>query len=109
LSKNLVLLTGLILFLIPFSRARFFEQFNFRMEFLAMILLWIVVFNHKAESPTFIIAVAGIGVWFISTGMKRRWRNALLIFAMVFTSLSPTDLFPNFIQDNFFDPYSVKA
>ncbi len=74
-----------------------------------MILLWMIVFNHKVESPTFIIALAGIGVWFVSSGIEQRWKFALTIFAIVFTSLSPTDLFPDFIQDNFFQPWSVKA
>ncbi len=109
LQSNLVLLFGMILFLIPLIRIKFYNQFNFRVMFLAMILLWMIVFNHKVESPTFIIALAGIGVWVVSSGIEQRWKFALTIFAMVFTSLSPTDLFPDFIQDNFFQPWSVKA
>lgn len=109
LQSNLVLLFGMILFLIPLIRVKFYNQFHFRLTFLAMILLWMIVFNHKVESPTFIIALAGIGIWFVSTGIEPRWRNVLTVFALVFTSLSTTDLFPNFIQDSFFDPYSVKA
>ncbi len=109
LQSNLVLLFGMILFLIPFIRIKFYNQFHFRLMFLGMILLWMIVFNHKVESPTFIIALAGIGVWFVSSGIEQRWKFALTIFAIVFTSLSPTDLFPDFIQDNFFQPWSVKA
>jgi len=109
LQSNLVLLFGMILFLIPFIRIKFYNQFHFRLMFLGMILLWMIVFNHKVESPTFIIALAGIGVWFVSSGIEPRWKFALTIFAIVFTSLSPTDLFPDFIQDNFFQPWSVKA
>ncbi|MBI1769001.1 MAG: DUF2029 domain-containing protein [Bacteroidetes bacterium] len=109
LQPNLVLLLGIILFLITLIRAKFYDQFNFRLSFLAMILLWMIVFNHKVESPTFIIALAGIGVWFVSTGIESKWKIALALFAWVFTSLSPTDLFPNFVQENFFEPWSVKA
>ncbi len=109
LQSNLVLLFGVILFLIPLIRVKFYNQFHFRLMFLAMILLWMIVFNHKVESPTFIVALAGIGVWFVSSGIEQRWKFALTIFAIVFTSLSPTDLFPDFIQDNFFQPWSVKA
>ena len=29
---------------------------------LAAILVWVVIFNHKAESPTYIIAMMGIGI-----------------------------------------------
>lgn len=35
----------------------------------ASMLLWMVIFNHKAESPTFIIAVSGVALWY---GIMRR-------------------------------------
>jgi uncharacterized membrane protein len=68
-----------------------------------------IVFNHKAESPTFIIAMAGAAIWYFSSGLSARARGVLILLALVFTSLSATDVFPNFIQNNFFDPFSVKA
>lgn len=109
LQPNLVLLFGMILFLTPLSRIKSFDLPGFRMAFVAMILLWLLVFNHKAESPTFIIAIAGVGVWFVSSELEQRWKNVLIIFALIFTSLSTTDIFPDFIQDNVFTPLSIKA
>ncbi len=109
LNQNLVLLVGVVLFLLPFLRIKFYSQFNFRLCILAMILLWMIVFNHKAESPTFIIALVGVGIWYYSSGLSLRWRTALILLALVFTSLSTTDLFPDLIQDNFFVPWSIKA
>jgi hypothetical protein len=109
LNQNAVLLAGVILFLVPFFRIKFYNQFNFRLAILAMVLLWMIVFNHKAESPTFIIAMVGNGVWYFSSGLSGRWKMALILLALIFTSLSPTDLFPDFIQDNYFVPWSVKA
>jgi hypothetical protein len=108
-NQNLVLLVGVILFLIPFSRINLYSQFNFRLTVLAMILLWMIVFNHKAESPTFIIAMVGIGVWYYASELSNPWKTSLVLTALIFTSLSPTDLFPDFIQDNYFVPWSVKA
>lgn len=109
LKQNWILLFGLILFLIPLGKIKLFDQFKFRLLMLSMILLWVVVFNHKVESPTFIIALAGVGLWFTASGLDQSWRNALAIFALIFTSLSTTDIFPNFIQENLFEPWSVKA
>jgi hypothetical protein len=109
LNQNLVLLLGVVLFLIPFSRTKFYSQFNFRLTVLAMILIWMIVFNHKAESPTFIIAMTGIAIWYYASGLSYRLKTLLIYLALVFTSLSPTDLFPDFIQDNYFVPWSVKA
>jgi hypothetical protein len=33
----------------------------------------------------------------------------LLFIAFIFTSLSPTDIFPRFIKDQFFLPYLIKV
>jgi hypothetical protein len=67
-----------------------------------------VIFNHMAESPTFIIAVAGVAIWFYS--QKPTTLNiALLILAVVFTCLSPTDIFSTYVRKEIFQPYVVKA
>lgn len=109
LNPNAVLLVGLVLFGLPLLRFPYFDNYKFRLAMLAMVLLWMIVFNHKAESPTFIIAMVGAAVWYFSSGLSVRARNMLILSAFVFTSLSATDVFPDFIQDNFFDPFSVKA
>jgi hypothetical protein len=109
LNPTLVLLVGLALFALPLLRFNYFGNYPFRLAMLAMILLWMIVFNHKAESPTFIIAMAGAAIWYFSSGLSARARGVLILLALVFTSLSATDVFPNFIQNNFFDPFSVKA
>lgn len=109
LNPNAVLLVGLVLFGLPLLRFANFAEYKFRLAMLAMVLLWMIVFNHKAESPTFIIAMAGAAVWYFSSGLSAMTRNLLIPSAFVFTSLSATDVFPDFIQDNFFDPFSVKA
>ena len=75
---------------------------------LASILLWIVIFNHKAESPTFIIAMAGVALWFVTTRLTV-FDKILFTLAIVFTVVSPTDVFPRFLRDHFVRPYSLKA
>lgn len=109
LNPNAVLLVGLVLFALPLTRFAYFAHYHFRLAMLAMVLLWMIVFNHKAESPTFIIAMVGAALWYFSTGLPRRAGNILILSAVIFTSLSATDVFPDFIQDHFFDPFSVKA
>jgi hypothetical protein len=108
LPKNLVVGAGVLIFLVPLLRLRMYADYSYRMLTLASVLLWIVIFNHKAESPTFIIAITGIALWFVA---KRpdALRVALLIFALVFTSLSTTDLFPPALRTGFFQPYVLKA
>ena len=54
-NKNLVLLAGIIIYLIPLVRYKNWGNEKYRLLMLASTLIWVVIFNHKAESPTFVI------------------------------------------------------
>ena len=107
-NKILVLGVGLILLLLPLLKIKKYADYSFRLAMLASILIWIVIFNHKAESPTFIIAVAGVAIWFFMQKPNKA-NIVLLIVVILFTCLSPTDLFPKYIRQNIFEVYVVKA
>lgn len=102
------LIPGVALLLLPLLRFQLYTSYGFRLLYTASVLIWVVIFNHKAESPTYCIAFAGILIWYF-TGSCSRWEKVLLLFAFVFVALSPTDLFPRYIRDNFVNPYSLKA
>jgi hypothetical protein len=108
LDKQIVLISGVILFLIPLVRIKEYKNFTFRFLALASVLLWVIIFNHKAESPTFIIAMAGVALWFI-TGEKNTLNIVLFASAIILTSLSPTDLFPKFLRDGYVEPLMLKV
>ena len=99
---------GLILLLLPFVRYNCYGVQRFRLLLLSSVLIWVIIFNHKAESPTFIIAMLGVALWF-SGAKSTKWNLALLLFAFVITSLSPTDLFPRYVRENFLVPYVLKV
>lgn len=75
----------------------------------ASVLLWVVLFNHKAESPTFVVALCGVAVWYWSTPQPARWMQVLLWLAFVLASLSPSDLFPPAVRTGVVQPYVLKA
>lgn len=76
---------------------------------LAAWLIWVVIFNHKAESPTFIIAMCGAALWYLPLE-KPNWNEKLLIgAAFIFASIAPTDLFPRFIYNQWIQPFAIKA
>lgn len=107
-NKTIIVGLGALIFLLPFVRIKEYANQHFRMQILISILLWTVIFNHKAESPTFIIAFAGIAIWYFTS--NRSILNLILfIFAFVFTTLSPTDLFPKFLRYEFVEPYQLKV
>lgn len=105
-SKIGVTLTGLLVLLASVLVAQRSRQ-NALLT-LASLLLWVVIFNHKAESPTFVIAMCGVAIWYL-TGARSRWETALLIIAFIFVSLSPTDIFPRLWREQLVQPYVLKA
>ncbi|HXB92535.1 MAG TPA: glycosyltransferase family 87 protein [Puia sp.] len=107
-SKNMVALAGMVLFLMPLCYTRFYKDYSFRLLYLASVLIWTVIFNHKAESPTFIIAMSGIGIWYFSRPRKGS-DLLLLILAFFLISMSVSDLVPSYIRREIVRPYGVKA
>jgi hypothetical protein len=107
IDSNVMLLMGVLFFGISLLRWKQFGALSYRFLFMSQVLIWMVIFNHKAESPTFIIALTGVAIAYYYLP-DRKWNTALLWLVIVFTSLSTTDVFPNFIQQNIFIPYSIK-
>lgn len=107
-GKSMVTLCGIILFLLPFIRFKIYKNGAFQLLTLASMLIWVIIFNHKAESPTFVIALAGVGIWYF-TRPYALWRTVLLWMVFVFTTLSVTDIFPPIVKHQFFIPYVIKV
>lgn len=108
INSLIVILTGAGLFLLPLVRFGAYKFFSFRYLTLTSVLIWIVIFNHKAESPTYIIAMTGVALWFIERE-KNAMNIALFVGAFVLTTLSATDIFPGVIREEFVLPYALKA
>ncbi len=103
------LLGGLVLFGLPYLRIDQYKHLGFRLMLLASTLIFTVIFSSGSESPTYIIAFAGVAIWFIvQQKPKKGWIIALFIFAFIITSLSPTDIFPRPVKE-FIRLYSLKA
>jgi hypothetical protein len=107
-DKWIVILCGAGLFLLPFVRISAYKDFSFRVLTLASILIWVVIFNHKAESPTYVIAMTGVALWYIQ-GKKSGVNIALFLAALIFTSLTSTDIVPSSVRHAVLLPYAFKA
>jgi hypothetical protein len=103
-----VQIAGLLLTLLPLVHIKKYHDFQFQLFFAASLMLAMVLFNHKAESPTFIIAVTGVAIWYCISP-KGLLEKALLVFTILFTSLSPSELVPPVLKEEFFVKYSLKA
>lgn len=107
-DKTIVLLFGLLLLLSPLVLFRQYVNPDFRISYLGLILIWIVVFNHKAESPSYIIAMAGCSIWGIREKITNS-RKILLMATLVFTSLFSSDIIPRHFRDTYLDMKFVKS
>jgi hypothetical protein len=105
-SKIGVTLAGLLLLLVSVLAARRTSQ-NALLT-LASLLIWVVIFNHKAESPTFVIAMCGVAIWYL-TSARKPWETALMIVTFILVSLSPTDIFPRDWREQIVQPFVLKA
>ena len=107
-DKFLVVAIGGLLLMMPLIQLKSYSNSLFRILYLSSILIWVIIFNHKAESSTFVIAVCGIALWFFSQ-QNSKFQTALVLFAFLFTCLSPTDLFPRILRTSLVEPYVLKA
>ena len=104
----IILLIGIITFLLPLYKFRAYSDYRFRLLTLSSILIWVGIFNHKAESPTFVIAMTGCSIWFVNS--KKNTLNIILFtFAFILTTLSPTNLFPRFLREEYVTLYALKV
>ena len=109
-SDLLVILPGLTLFGLPYLRFGQYRHLAFRYAILSSVLLFVVLFSTGSESSTYIIPFAGIALWYATSPWKRSgWDVALLVFAFVLSSLSPSDLFPRSLREAYVLPYALKA
>ena len=93
-NKNAIVLAGLVMQCVPLLFLKRFSDCAFRTKYAASWLIWLVIFNHMAESATFIIAVAGILLWYFSFSERKSWHIALLVPVILFTCLGPSDVYP---------------
>ncbi len=90
-------------------RGTFNSQQN-RFLLLAYASLWVIMFNHAAESSTFVIAIQGVAIWYIvSRESLHPWAKMLVIFVFFFSILAPTDVYPSSWRRDFFKPNLIKV
>ena len=104
-----VQLAGMLVLLSPLvMRRRFITDAGFRLLFLSSLLVFVVVFNHQAESPSYVVATMGIGIW-VATRPPASWRYALALLSLVLVSLATTSLVTAELRSSVIRAYSLQT
>ncbi len=110
-DATLIQLAGVALFAVTWSINLFkgtYKSLNTRLLLLAYSCLWVILFNHASESPTYIIAITGVSIFYI-VNRQNHWATSLIVIVYLFSILIPTDIYPSLWKKAFFYPYLIKA
>lgn len=90
----------------PLLRRGQYRSPAFRTLFLGSLTIWAVLFNHKAESPAYVIAMLGVALWFVA--QERAGLDRFLLALALLASFQP-EFVPRDLRENYVTPYSLKA
>lgn len=100
---------GTALLLLPLAlRSDRWEQLEFRRLFLCSLLVYSVLFNHASESPSFVVAYAGIVIWYVSSPPSRL-RTAVMALTLLVMVVHDVDVVPRWVKYDILVPYRIKG
>jgi hypothetical protein len=103
-------LAGVAVLLAPvLVRRERWSEWEFRRLYLCSVLIFCVIFNHQSESPSFVIGVAGVAIWFAALRRPSAWEWTLFVLVVVGTILASSEAMPDVIQRVLFDRYRFKV
>ncbi len=103
-----ILAAGGAVALTPLLNVKAHARFGFRLQALASVLMWMIIFNHLAEPPTFVIAMIGAALWYFCQP-RTPLRTALAVATYFFVSFAYSDLVPRTLRTQLVRPYMLKV
>jgi len=101
-AGTVILLTPLV------TRRRSWDDPGFRLAFLASVLVYALLFNHQAEAASFVVGMAGIGLWYASGNLSRA-RTVFVVAVIAAVSIPATGLFTRSWYHEVFIHYALKT
>jgi hypothetical protein len=110
LSNLVVLIPALLIFGLSYLKIKYRSNVQYQLLMLASVLIFTVIYSSGSESPTYIIAFIGVAIWFVNLqGPVSVFEWFLLVFALLITSFSNSDVIPRYIRVNYIMPYALIA
>jgi hypothetical protein len=91
-------LTGCAIVLaVLIARVRDWDDRTARLQFLGFLMVFCVIFNHRAERQSAVIAICGMVIWYLASP-RTAWRTALFVVVYALVSLTGTGFIPGAIK-----------
>lgn len=105
-----IIAPALVLFFIPYFRFSQYRNAMFRQTYLASVLLFVVLFSTGSESSSYIIAISGACIWYLSAPWQRnRWDVVFMVLVLMISGFGSSDLYPRCVRHDLIQVYSLKA
>ncbi|HEX9608082.1 MAG TPA: hypothetical protein VF962_12700, partial [Gemmatimonadaceae bacterium] len=93
------LIAAAILLAVLILRMRDWNDRNLRLQFLGFVMVFCVVFNHRAERQSAVIALSGMVIWYLAHPRARAaWRTALFAIVYFLVAVSGSEIVPDSIK-----------
>ena len=79
------------------ARLRDWDDRQVRLQFLGFVMVFCVVFNHRAERQSAVIAISGMVIWYLASP-RAAWRTSLFVIVYALVSLSGAGFIPGSIK-----------
>ncbi len=110
INTHLIQAIGFFFFITLMSFIRFKKPtLENKYALFILALVFIIVFNHRAESPTMIIGSVGIGLYLVLYKQGVILKNWIFWMKMIGVSLLQTDIIPKAIRKAYIYPYHLKV
>jgi hypothetical protein len=108
-SPFAVEVAGAVLLVLPlFAKWKRWADPDFRLRFLCSLLVFLVIFNHRSESPSFVIAMAGVAIWFAASAPD--WVTiSVMVATFAIVSLGASSAVPNAVRVGVVMHYRLKT
>jgi len=105
IPNSTFLIVGAFLFLTSYLNFSKYGKREFQLSVLASVLMFPVLFSSGSEDCTYIIAVIGVGIWYIQS--EKTTLDKLLLGATILVSFNiPLMVFPDFTTSH---PFAIKV
>lgn len=106
LSNLWFLIPSMLLNIYVFFQVNKWKDVSFQLRMLSFVSIYLMLASTGTESPTLIMAFPGVGIWFV-LGKQTKIRWFLLVITLLISSFSPTDLFPQWLRNEWINPLGL--